>query len=188
MNTSTILAIILIGAAMITVLLILFQFQRRRKTEELKGRFGPEYARTIQETGSKTRGEEKLTKLEKRVERLHIHPLPQTECLQFAESWRVVQAKFVDNPQQALRDADSLLGMVMSARGYPVADFEERAAEISVDHPLVVIRYRAGHDIAIRHSKGQANTEDLRQAMVHYRALFDEMIAEPAMAQERRAG
>jgi hypothetical protein len=91
------------------------------------------------------------------------------------ESWRVVQARFVDDPEGSLTEADRLLGQIMAARGYPVAEFDQQAADLSVNHPYVVEHYRAGHEIAVRHAQGQAKTEDLRQAMIHLRKLFDEL-------------
>jgi hypothetical protein len=107
--------------------------------------------------------------------------------MKFIDRWKDVQARFVDGPARAVADADALLGEVMTARGYPVSDFEQRAGDISVDHPEVVRNYRAGHDIALRHAQGNASTEDLRQAMIHYRSLFDELVNETeAPAAERQ--
>ena len=110
----------------------------------------------------------------------HIHPLAAGDRARFVESWRGVQSRFVDGPAGAVTEADQLLGDVMSTRGYPVSEFEQRSADISVDHPLVLENYRKAHEIALRQTRGQANTEDLRQAMVHYRTLFEELINEPA--------
>ena len=107
-----------------------------------------------------------------RVEAFHVRPLTAGDRARFVESWRKVQARFVDGPAGAVTEADQLLGDVMSTRGYPVSDFEQRAADISVDHPLVLENYRTAHEIALRQTRGQANTEDLRQAMVHYRTLL----------------
>jgi hypothetical protein len=103
------------------------------------------------------------------------------------ESWHRVQARFVDEPRGAVTEADQLLGDVMSTRGYPVSDFEQRSADMSVDHARVVENYRAAHEIALRHAQGQASTEDLRQAMIHYRTLFDELVNEPEMAGAKAA-
>ena len=116
-----------------------------------------------------------------RVEGFHVRPLAAGDRARFVESWREVQARFVDGPAGAVTAADQLLGDVMSTRGYPVSDFEQRAADISVDHPLVLENYRTAHEIALRQTQGQASTEELRQAMVHYRTLFEELVSEPEM-------
>jgi hypothetical protein len=117
---------------------------------------------------------------------LAIRQLAPNDRELYIASWRKVQAQFVDDPKSSVTQADQLLGDVMSARGYSVSDFEQRSADISVDHPIVVENYRAGHEIAVR-TRGQANTEDLRQAMIHYRTLFDELVREPEMAQAKAA-
>ena len=184
MSTTGIVILIVVLVAAGAAILFWFSRERSRKLRE---RFGPEYNRAIQETGSASRAEKKLDHLQKRVERLAIHPLSPLERDRFAESWVNVQAAFVDDPGLALTQADELLQRVMSARGYPMTSFEERAEEISVDHAHVVQNYRAGHLIAKRHLLGQATTEDLRQAMVHYRTLFDELIAEPNVVRVRHA-
>jgi hypothetical protein len=116
------------------------------------------------------------------VERLHIRPLAPGDRVRFVESWGRVQARFVDGPGGAVTEADQLLGDVMSTRGYPVSDFEQRAADISADHPLVLENYRAAHKSALRQTRAQASTEDLRQAMIHYRTLFEELVGEPEAA------
>ncbi len=149
---------------------------RRRRSEHLRSRFGPEYHRTLEEVGDRTRAERVLEHREKRVARLHIRPLTPTERDHFAQEWRLEQAKFVDDPKAAVTDADRLVVGVMQARGYPMADFDQRVEDISVDHPKVVDYYRQAREIALRHKRGQASTEDLRQAMVYYRALFDELL------------
>ena len=128
-----------------------------------------------------------LDKRAERVEGLHIRPLGPGDRARFVESWRRVQARFVDGPGGAVMEADQLLGEVMSTRGYPVSDFEQRAADISVDHPLVLENYRTAHGIAVRQTQGQANTEDLRQAMIHYRTLFEELVGEPELARAKAA-
>jgi hypothetical protein len=118
---------------------------------------------------------------------LHIRPLAPADRARFVDSWARVQARFVDSPGGAVTDADQLLGDVMSTRGYPMSDFEQRAADISVDHPLVLDNYRAAHQAALRQTRGQASTEDLRQAMIHYRTLFEELVAEPELARAKGA-
>jgi hypothetical protein len=182
MSTTVIVVIVI---AVIAVAVIAFALYRVRQSQQLRARFGPEYTRVVEETGSRVRAEKRLSKLEERVERFHIHPLSAAARTEYVESWRVIQARFVDDPQHALADADQLIRDVMSGRGYPVADFEGQAADLSVNHPLVVEHYRAGHEIAVRQAKGRASTEDLRQAMIHYRKLFADLVEEPQLARSQ---
>ena len=157
-------------------------FLRKRRSERLRSKFGgAEYARAVQEDGNRRHAEAGLEKRTQRVEGFHVRPLAAGDRARFLESWRGVQARFVDGPAGAVTEADQLLGDVMSTRGYPVSNFEQRAADVSVDHPLVMENYRTAHEIALRQTKGQANTEDLRQAMIHYRALFEDLVVEPDM-------
>ena len=163
-------------------------FLRKRRTEKLQTRFGgEEYARAVKEGGNRRHAEAGLEKRAERVEAFHVRPLTSGDHTRFVESWHRIQARFVDGPAGAVTEADQLLGDVMSARGYPMSDFEQRAADISVDHPLVLENYRAAHQIALRQTQGQASTEDLRQAMIHYRTLFDELVGEPEMAHAKAA-
>ncbi len=180
MSTST-----LIGAIAVVVVVVVIAIGlvvKAQRSKRLKGRFGPEYHRAVEETGSATRAESKLEKLERRVDGFKIRALSQADRANFLAAWQKIQARFVDDPRGAVTEADQLIQGIMAARGYPVTDFEQRAADISVDHPLVVEHYRAGHDISIRHKQGLTNTEDLRQAMIHYRTLFAELAGEPEMA------
>jgi hypothetical protein len=133
----------------------------------------------VQKGGNRRHGEARLEERAQRVEAFHIRPLAAADRTRFIESWRGVQARFVDGPAGAVTEADRLLGDVMSTRGYPVTNFEQTAADISVDHPLVLQNYRAAHEIALRQTAGQASTEELRQAMVHYRTLFEELVNDP---------
>ena len=159
-----------------------FLWRRKRRTERLRTQFGgAEYARAVEEGGNRRHAEAGLEERTQRVEAFHVRPLSAGDRERFVESWRGVQARFVDGPAGAVTEADQLLGDVMSARGYPVSAFEQRAADISVDHPLVLENYRTSHEIALRQVRGQANTEELRQAMVHYRTLFEELVGEPEM-------
>jgi type II secretory pathway pseudopilin PulG len=183
MNTTVVVIVIAVAVAA-AVAIVFYMNQRSRR---LQSRFGTEYTRAVENSGSKYRAEAKLEKLEKRVDHFSLQPLSLEAADRFQDSWRVIQAGFVDDPRTALKDADRLLSEVMSARGYPVADFEERAAELSVNHALVVEHYRAGHDIAVRNSQGRATTEDLRQAMIDYRALFDDLVGAPEAARVRSA-
>jgi FtsZ-interacting cell division protein ZipA len=169
---------IIIVAVVLAVLVVAgFILMRRRRTEELQSRFGPEYERALKETGDKSKAETELQRREKRVEKLSIRPLDPAQRERFSGEWQRVQAEFVDNPENSVRDADILLQEVMRTRGYPVENFDQVAADVSVDHPTVVQHFRTAHDIARRHSKGEGNTEDLRNAMINYRALFDELVA-----------
>jgi len=165
--------VVLIGAVAIGLWL------QRRRSDDLKARFGPEYERTVAQVGAPGKAETLLHEREKRVAKFSIRPLPPEKRARYVDQWRQVQAQFVDDPKAAVTHADDLLGSVMESRGYPVVDFEQRSADLSVDHPEVVQNYRAAHEIALRHSRGEAGTEDLRQAMIHYRALFDDLVNEP---------
>lgn len=173
------LAVLVVVLAAVAV----FLWMRSRRSAALKSRFGPEYSRTVHETGSEKKAETVLAEREKRVAGYTIKPLPPEMRDHFFETWTRVQAQFVDDPSYAVTRADDLLGEVMGARGYPVKDFDQRAADLSVDHPQVVQNYRTAHDIALRHADGQASTEDLRKAMIHYRDLFEELTVEPAQHQ-----
>jgi len=141
----------------------------------------------LKEDGSRRHAEAGLKERTERVENLNIRPLGAGDRARFVESWSRVQARFVDGPGGAVTEADQLLRDVMSTRGYPVSDFEQRAADISVDHPLVMENYRTAHAIAVRQTQGQANTEDLRQAMIHYRTLFEDLLGEPDVARAKTA-
>jgi hypothetical protein len=154
------------------VALWLWYSQRRKATSQrLQQQFGDEYDRTVDRSGRKS-AEAELLDRQQRVEKMHIRPLSEPELRRFADRWHSTQTDFVDEPGTAVAQADSLVGEVMQARGYPVGDFEQRAADVSVDHPAVVQNYRAAHALAVRHQRARASTEDLRQAMIHYRALF----------------
>lgn len=168
-----------IGFILVAAIIALgVMYMRKRRAASLKDRFGNEYERTVRKAGPR-KAETILHERERRVERFDIRPLSSEARARFIESWRSVQARFVDSPADAVSRADVLLAEVMEVRGYPVADFEQRSADLSVDHGDVVQNYRAGHAIAERHARGQAGTEELRQAMIHYRALFDDLVNEP---------
>jgi hypothetical protein len=177
MEWVVIAALVVLAAGIATMVVL-----RRRRTARLRSTFGgAEYARAVTEGGNRQHAEAGLDKRMKRVEAFHIRPLGLNDRARFLESWRGIQARFVDGPAGAVAEADQLLGDVMSTRGYPVSDFEQRAADISVDHPSVLKNYRTAHEIAVRHRKGEASTEDLRQAMVHYRTLFEELVNGPEL-------
>ncbi len=182
--STTQILVIVIGIALVVALgTAIWLSIRKRRTLRLRNQFGgAEYTRAVKEGGSRQKAEAVLDERAHRVERLHIRPLAPGDRARFVESWDRIQARFVDGPGSAITDADRLVGDVMSTRGYPVADFEQRAADISVDHPLVLENYRAAHQSALRQTNGQASTEDLRQAMIHYRTLFEELVGEPEIA------
>jgi len=185
-NTAIVLVLIVVVLAAIGV--VLWFASRRRRSAELREHFGPEYDRAIDEYGAAGPAERALSERSERVEQLHIHPLSAEQRTRYATDWRAVQAQFVDDPEAAIGQADRLIITVMQTRGYPMGDFDQRAADVSVDHPRVVEHYRAAHAIAGRTADGSATTEDMRQAMVHYRALFDDLIEarEPATTEVRR--
>ena len=170
---------IVLGVIVLAVLIAAIFFMRTRRSKDLRSKFGPEYERAVEETGAKRKAEVELAEREKRVKEFDIHPLPQQEIDGFVRSWRGVQARFVDDPKTSIARADDLIGELMAARGYPVSDFEQRAADLSVDHGPLVHNYRIAHEVAVRHGRGEATTEDLRQAMIHYRELFEDLIDEP---------
>jgi hypothetical protein len=175
-----------IAILLLLAVIVVAAIARRRRSARLAERFGPEYQRAVQRTGSRAQAEAELRSREHRVYKLlDIVPLAPHEAQRFRMEWQGVQSRFVDNPRSAVTEADLLVRDVMMRRGYPMADFETQAADLSVDHPVVVDNYRAAHAIALRELHGQASTEDLRQALVHYRTLFDELL-QPAPAQTRR--
>jgi hypothetical protein len=150
--------------------------QSQKQSHKLQKRFGLEYDRAVSKYGSRTKGESELKAREKRVERLDIVPLAPSEAVRFSEAWGSLQNRFVDNPAWTVTEAEQLVRELMEKRGYPMGDFERRAADISVDHPDVVANYRSAQAIALRDQRGTADTEELRKAVVHYRALFDELL------------
>lgn len=172
--------IVLIVVAIVAIAAIAWWAGQRRRSQRLQERFGSEYDRTVEATGKKSAAESELEARQERVEALDIRPLDPGERNRFLERWRVVQALFVDDPAGAITEADNLVGEVMRARGYPVGDFEQRAADISVNHPQVVDHYRTAHAIATRQHRGPADTEQLRQAMIHYRALVSDLLDVPS--------
>ena len=158
---------------------------RRRHTETLRSRYGNEYSRAVSELGSQRRAEQELDRREERVEALDIRPLSVEQRTRFTQEWRNVQSLFVDDPGGAISRADGLVEEVMKVRGYPVSDFDQRAADLSVHHSRVVQNYRAARDIAEKHRRGAASTEELRRAMVHYRELFQDLLEDREQPVER---
>lgn len=168
----------LLGSIILIALLALVAFfvWRRNESQGLVDRFGPEYSRAVDELGSRPKAEAELRARQKRVAKLDIVPLTPSEAERFTREWLAIQGRFVDNPKGVLADADRLVRELMQKRGYPMGDFESRAADISVDHPNVVEHYRAAHAITTLERAGDADTEALRKAVVHYRALFDDLL------------
>jgi hypothetical protein len=176
MDTTTVIVIAIVVVGLVIAAAAYMQ-QRSRKLRE---RFGSEYDRTVEERGGRMKAEAELRAREKRVEKFETRPLEPQERDAFIDRWRGVQAQFVDDPGAAILAADRLLGEVMAKCGYPVTDFEQRAADLSVEHPEVVDNYRAAHAIAQKHERREANTEDLRQAMIHCKALFEDLVGLPS--------
>ncbi len=182
MQTATIVIVVI---AVIVVAILAWSLYRERRSRNLRTRFGPEYEHAVREYGGRSKAEEALVARQKRVEKIHIRPLPAEERDRFADQWHEVQSRFVDDPPGSIQEADRLVNQVMQARGYPMADFEVRAEDLSVEHPHVVRNYRAAHAIALKRDKGEASTEDLRKALVYYRDLFDELLGVHAAAGPR---
>jgi hypothetical protein len=154
---------------------------RKRKSDQLKQRFGPEYDRVVQQHKGTRHAEAVLIEREKRVEKFSIRALPVGDRERYADEWAGVQRRFVDDPSMAVTEADKLVTKVMTARGYPMGDFEQRAADVSVSYPGVVQNYRSAREIVVDHGNGRSTTEGLRQAMVYFRSLFDELLDSPKL-------
>jgi hypothetical protein len=173
MNTGLLITILVIVVIVVLVAVLLGQ---RGRTQRLQQRFGPEYQRTVARTGDRRSAEADLAAREQRRRELNIVALEPAARDRYVEAWRVTQGRFVDDPAAATREADTLVAEVMRDRGYPVDDFEQRAADVSVDHPQVAENYRAAHAIHQANEQGLASTDDLRQAFVHYRSLFAQLL------------
>jgi FtsZ-interacting cell division protein ZipA len=182
MSTTLVIAVVV---AIIILALIAAAVSRRRHSEQLKERYGAEYDYTLEKVGDQRTAEAELEKREKRIEALDIRNLSPEERDRFQKEWVATQAQFVDEPRQAVIRADRLIQEVMRERGFPVADFEQRAADVSVLYPDVVPNYRQSHEIAIRSDRNEASTEDLRQAMVNFRSLFEDLLHEPQTKENR---
>src|SRR3984893_10652578 len=179
--------IVLAAAVILVVAVLAFLYVRKHRstTADLRQRFGPEYERAVRDHGSERKAEAKLADREKRVEKLNIRDLEPMEHERFLKRWESVQSRFVDSPQRAGTEGDDPVSSVMKTRGYPVSDFDQRAADISVVHPRVVENYRSAHEIALRVGKDAATTEDLRTAMIHYRSLFEELVKVPTIVERK---
>jgi hypothetical protein len=177
MNTTLIVIIAFFGSAIIVAIAMgVWLVMKNRRTKELRAKFGPEYSRMARSEGDAARAEALLQERQKRVKKLDIQPLTDRQRNDFADRWEHAQARFVDDPAAAVASADVLVKEVMNVRGYPVADFEQRVADVSVDHPAVVQNYRIAHGIALKHERETVSLEKLREAMIHYRALFADLL------------
>jgi hypothetical protein len=174
--------VVLLAVAAVAIVFLL----KRKRSEELRQKFGSEYEHTVKEVGDQNRAEKELLSREKRVKTFKIRHLSPAQYRLFVERWRSVQSLFVDEPSKAVHQADQLVKEAMNARGYPVGDFEQRAADISVHYPRVVQNYRAADEIVKSDSRGEATTEDLRVVMVCYRELFEDLLEDPKQKQDRR--
>jgi hypothetical protein len=168
--------IVAVAVVAIVIGIAAWAYLSRQRRVQLKERFGPEYERTVQAAGSPAEAEAILQKRADRVDRFKLRPLTREQADSFAQQWRRVQSRFVEDPDAAVGEADSLVTQVMTARGYPLEDFDKRAEDVSVDHPHVVENYRTARTLIARRSRGEAGTEELRQAVVNYRALFDDLL------------
>ncbi len=180
MNTTYIIIAIVLLLVILGAILGLV-FARRRRSEQLKDQFGSEYDHTVETMGDEKKAQTELNERQKHVEALDIRPLSVSERERYLADWTAVQSKFVDDPGQAIVDADRLIIEVMQLRAYPVSDFEQRAADISVNYPDLVSNYRAAREIAIKNKQNLADTEELRQAMVYYKSLFEELLETEAV-------
>jgi hypothetical protein len=178
--------VVLAAVAIVVVALIALVASRssKRRHAQLKQRFGPEYERAVAQHGSEDKADRELIAREKRIHKLHLRALPETERVQFSEDWRNVQARFVDDPSGAVQAADDLIQAVMLARGYSSKDFDQRVEDLSVEHASVIEHYRSARELAEANREGRANTEELRQAFVHYRALFADVLDQKQAEQQ----
>jgi hypothetical protein len=184
-NTTSITIITILAVVVVLVILgaiVVPMVARRRRSQKLQEHFGPEYEHTVQALGDEKKAQAELDERQKHVEALDIRPLSDAERERYLADWAAVQSKFVDEPVQATREADRLIMEVMQLRGYPVADFEQRAADISVNYPALVSNYRAAREIASKNEQQQATTEELRLAVLYYRSLFEELLGTEAVA------
>jgi hypothetical protein len=182
-----IIALAVVAILIIVAVAVIYVRKRKSTTADLRKKFGPEYDRAVRVHGSERKAEAKLEDREKRVDKLDIRDLDPMERERFSKRWESIQSRFIDSPKGAVVEADDLVSSLMKTRGYPLADFDQRAADISVDHPRMVENYRSAHEIALRVGKNEATTEDLRTAMIHYRSLFEELVQVPAVVEKIEA-
>jgi len=185
MDPRLLMTLAVLVIVMIAVLAVLYARKRRSTTADLRKKFGPEYDRAVLVHGAGRKAETKLEDREKRIEKLNIRDLDPTEHERFLKQWESVQSRFIDSPKGAVAEADDLVSSLMRVRGYPLSDFDERAADISVDHPRMVENYRSAHEIGLRLGKTEATTEELRTAMIHYRWLIEELMQVPTVVESK---
>ena len=185
MSTTYIIIIVVVVLLVLGVILGAV-FSRQRRSKKLQNKFGPEYDRTVQAAGTEKKAQAELNQRQKHVDTMNIRPLSLSERERYQAEWMAIQAKFVDQPGQATVEADHLIMEVMKVRAYPVSDFEQRAADVSVNYPTLVSNYRAAREIAIKNEQHSANTEELRQALIYYRSLFDELLKDETPVPERK--
>jgi len=178
--------IVIIVAAIAVIGFVAWTLGTKRHTERLQSRFGPEYERTVEQAESRKEAESELSARMKRRQELEIRSVSPETVERYTLEWRDVQARFVDQPNEAVKDADRLVTRLMQERGYPTEDFEQRVADVSVDHPNVVDNYRGAHTVWVSNEQGKAGTEDLRRAMVRYRSLFEELLERETPETERQ--
>ena len=187
MDNNTLYMIIIVVLVLVIIGVILgVVFSLRKRSQRLHDHFGPEYERTVQTMGDEKKAQTELVERQKHVEALNIRPLSVNERERYLADWTAVQSKFVDEPGQAIIDADQLIIEVMRLRAYPVSDFDQRAADISVNYPALVSNYRAAREIANKNKLQQADTEELRQAMIYYRSLFEELLGTETVVVEEK--
>jgi len=185
MNTTyLIIAVILVLVVLGAILGVIFS--RRQRSKKFQNKYGTEYDRTVQSAGNEKKAQAELGERQKHVDTMNIRPLSVSERERYQAEWTAIQAKFVDQPGQATVEADHLIMEVMKVRAYPVSDFEQRTADISVNYPALVSNYRAAREIAIKNEQHSANTEELRQALIYYRSLFDELLKDETVVPERK--
>jgi predicted nucleic acid-binding protein len=177
---------ILLVVVVLALVVVAWLAWQRQRSQHLRQQFGPEYDRTVTEREDRRQAEAELLARQRRRDELQVRPLDPSARERYADGWRDIQSRFVDRPVDSVREADQLISALMQERGYPVEDFDQRAADISVDHPTVVDNYRSAHAIFLVSDRDEASTEDLRKAMLHYRALFDELLAEEPRPEEAR--
>jgi hypothetical protein len=175
-NVSTLVIVLVALVAAAVVAMVVSRNRARQRSAALREHFGPEYERALEQHGNRTRAEKELALREHRVRKLELQLLRPEQCERFSAAWANVQQRFVDDPRAAVVDADRLVKEVMGARGYPMSNFDQRVADLSVEHAHVLDHYRAARNIALANAEGRASTEDLRQGMVHYRALFTDLL------------
>jgi hypothetical protein len=182
----TILIIAVVVIVVIMGIIMAPRFARRKQGQKLQNKFGPEYDRTVQTAGNEKKAQAELKDRQKHMDTLNIRPLSVSERERYQAEWTGIQARFVDQPGQATVEADHLIMEVMKVRAYPVSDFDQRAADISVNYPTLVSNYRAAREIAVKNEHHTANTEELRQALIYYRSLFDELLKDEAVVPEKK--